>query len=193
MTDYTTLANVKAQLGATETADDALLTQLITDASRMIDRYCAGAFDSDNYFALETVTDKVLRGVVGYDRYFRVWPLKPVVSSVTAIAYRYDPADAWTNLTAAYVMIDGYQVSIGGAPSNAAGKPQFKITYTGGYATIPADVQNVATLLTIRFYREIKSGLTDAIGVAELGTLQYTRAIPVRVQAMLAPYRRVVP
>ena len=189
---YTTINNVKAQIDAHETTDDALLEQFITDASRTIDRYCAGALGSDNYFVQETVTDRIMYGTVDHDRVLWVWPLKPIVSDVSHIAYQYNPSGTWISIPANYVRIDGYAVSVPGM-SCPAGKLRVKMTYTGGYATIPDDIANACALLAIRFYREVKSGLTDSIGVAELGTLQYTLAIPKRVQFMLAPYRRVTP
>jgi len=70
---------------------------------------------------------------------------------------------------------------------------QVKISFTGGFNPLPDDLVNAATLLTIRFYKEVKTGLSDSIGIAELGMLQYTKAFPERLAAMLKPYRRIVP
>lgn len=188
--DYTTLANVKAALGATTTADDALLAVLITEASRAIDRHCAQAVNSDNYFASQTLTDQVQRGLVSADGYLYCWPLKPLVIGVSALAYRLNPKTNWIDIDASLVEIYGYTVKTytGGWRGNVP----VKITYTGGFTTLPADLVNIATLLAVRFYREIKSGLTDSIGVAELGTLQYTKALPARMVEMLKPYARKV-
>jgi hypothetical protein len=73
------------------------------------------------------------------------------------------------------------------------------ISYNGGLGTlsdsaytIPDDLVDVTTLLAIRFYREAESGLTDAIGVAELAQMVYTKAWPTRVIEMLQPYKRFV-
>jgi hypothetical protein len=57
---------------------------------------------------------------------------------------------------------------------------------------LPADLIELATLLAARFYKEAETGLNDAIGVAELGTLIYTKAWPIRFVAMLEPFIRRV-
>lgn len=190
MTDYATLSAVKAALGSSETTDDSLLAALITQASRAIDRHCAGFTNSDNYFVRETVTDEVLPALVSADGALFCWPHKPKVESVSALAYRFDPREAWQSVTAAYAVVDGYTVSAG--VSERRGKAQVKISYIGGFDPLPDDLVNAAILLAVRFYKEIKSGLTDSIGVAELGTLQYTKALPARVVEMLRPYKRMV-
>ena len=70
-----------------------------------------------------------------------------------------------------------------------------KMSYIGGYGAtlgeLPPDLVEAATVLAVRLYREVKSGLTDTIGVAELGMLAYTKAWPVRVTEMLQPWKRV--
>lgn len=192
MTDYTSLSAVKLALGGIETTDDALLAALITQASRAIDRFCAGVVGSDNYFARETLTDEPLPGVVSADGKLYCWPRKPVVESVNALAYRFNPRETWVSLAAEYAEMDGYTVSIWGVPSRGRGMARVKISFTGGFDPLPDDLVNAAVLLTVRFYKEIKSGLTDSIGVAELGTLQYTKALPARVVEMLRPYKRMV-
>lgn len=188
--DYTTLADVKSALGATATTDDILLAALITEASRAIDRHCAQAVNSDNYFASQTLTDQEGRGLVSADGYLYCWPLKPLVTGVSALAYRLTPRSPWLDIDTSLIEVYGYTVKA--YTAGWRGNVQVKITYTGGFATLPADLKNVATLLTVRFYRELKSGVTDSIGVAELGTLQYTKALPVRMVEMLKPYVRQV-
>lgn len=191
MTDYVSLADVKLALGAVETADDTLLNSLITEASRIVDRHCAGAVNSDNYFARETLINQTVKGLVSADGKLYCFPLKPAVESVSALFYRASPRETWLDLSAEYAEIDVYSVSIWGVPPGR-GNAQVLISYIGGFAAIPADVKNAVTLLSIRVYREIKSGVTDSIGVADLGTLQYTKALPVRVVELLKPYKRVV-
>ena len=190
MTDYTSLSNVKLALGSNQTADDQLLSALITQASRAIDRYCAGVAASDNYFARASLTDVFLFGLVSSDGRLLCCPMKPVVESVSALAYRAAPHDAWHELDAADVEINGYLVSAYGILSSVK-RVQVKMSFIGGFDPLPDDLVNTATLLSVRFYREVKSGLGDSIGVAELGTLTYTKAFPVRVIEMLKPYKRV--
>ncbi len=186
MADYTTLAAVKRALGSVENADDALLAELITQASRAIDRYCSGM---DNYFIKETLSNVVLRGYVS-DGVLWCWPPKPVVENVSYLAYRYSAHENWRELDANKAEIFGMSVSWNGV--DGRGQVQVNLSFTGGFSPLPDDLVNVATLLSVRFYKEVKSGLSDSIGVAELGMLQYTKAFPERVVAMLKPYKRVV-
>lgn len=190
MTDYTSLTSVKLALGSNQTTDDTLLSALITQASRTIDRYCVGVVGCDNYFARETLTDVLMAGVVSRDGMLLCYPRKAVVESVSALAYRSSSQETWQEIDPARVEIGGYRVSAAGV--DAVGMVRVKISFIGGFSLLPDDLVNAATLLAVRFYREVKSGLGDSIGVAELGTLTYTKALPVRVIEMLKPYKRVI-
>lgn len=187
MADYTTLAAVKRALGSAENADDVLLTELITQASRTIDRYCGG---SDNYFVRETLSNVTVRGYVSADGILCCWPPKPIVESVSYLAYRFSAHESWHELDPAKADVLKASVSWNGV--SGQGKVQVNISFIGGFSSLPDDLVNAATLLSVRFYKEVKSGLTDSIGVAELGMLQYTKALPERVQVMLKPYKRIV-
>lgn len=187
MADYTTLAAVKRALGSAENADDVLLAELITQASRTIDRYCGG---SDNYFIRETLSNVIVRGYISADGILWCWPPKPIVESVSYLAYRYSAHENWRELDPAKAEVFKASVSWHGVDGH--GRTQVNLSFTGGFSSLPDDLINAATLLSVRFYKEIKSGLTDSIGVAELGMLQYTKALPERVQVMLKPYKRIV-
>ncbi len=192
--DYTDLMTVKEAIGSTEVADDALLARVITAASRMIDRYCAGS-KATNYFAYDTVADELTNGVISSKGELHIFPLKPVVSSVLALSYRYGSNQTWTELDVSDAIINGYQVIVGLDQAAQRGIVWAKISYIGGYGAVlselPPDLVEAATVLAVRLYKEVKSGLTDTIGVAELGTLAYTKAWPVRVTEMLQPWKRV--
>lgn len=192
--DYTDLMTVKEALGATELADDALLTRVITAASRMIDRYCVGTKATD-YFAGATVADELGSGVISRDSQLYVFPLKPTVSQVLALSYRYGVGQSWTEVDVSDVIINDYQVIAAVDETAPRGVVHTKVSYTGGYGAtlsdLPPDLVEASTVLAVRLYREVKSGLTDTIGVAELGMLAYTKAWPVRVTEMLQPWKRV--
>jgi hypothetical protein len=194
--DYTTLFNVKAALGATASGDDTLVGQMITQASRVIDRLCSGSMDSDDYLKQETITDELVSGLMGAQGRILCLPRKPLVTAVSSAYYRYGPQDNWVEVPAYLVSFKGYAVTLWVGQNSLGKVQQVKITYTGGLAAsvaaLPADIINAADLLSVRFYREIKSNLTDSIGVAELGTMQYTKAFPTRVIDMLKPYRRII-
>jgi hypothetical protein len=179
--------------------DKTLVDQLITAASRAFDRLCTGVPDaeSDDYFQLETITNEILLGQISrYGQVF-LYAHKPVVTAVSALSYRVRIKDAWTPIDLAEVYwtgprIEAYPTGI----AHFSTRCWVKATYTGGLAAttaaLPADLQELVTLLAIRFYREAETGITDVIGVAELGTLVYTKAWPTRVEQGLVPFRRRV-
>lgn len=197
--DYTTAARVKAHLRISGNGDDALLSVLATAASRAVDRKCAGsqAQDVEDYFALETVTDEEIRALAGGDGVLKCWPRKPVIASVSALAYRGSPLESWTTIETDRIQIEGEMVAAWPAATLLAGPRRVKLTYIGGYAAsvddLPADLVEAVTVLTARYYREAESGITDIIGIVEIGKLKYTKAIPERVVDMLAPYIRRIP
>lgn len=199
--NYTTLAKVKAAFGAEETTDDDMLKAKITEASRAWDTTLCKA--EADYFKLETVTNEVLKGLITKDGDIVTWAKKVIVNSVTKFEYRFSPRTDWVTADLSAVVINNHrQVTAYGIAGLRSVPCWVRLTYSGGYGTeatpyvsltgMPEDVINAVTVLAVRFYKEEKSGLTDAIGVAELGTLQYTKAIPERVFEMARPYRRLV-
>ena len=197
--DYTTLDRVKLEAIKTGlTTDDDLLELLITSASRAIDlKATGGVVAATDYFLMEDVADEVLWATVNGDGTIRTAPHKVVINSVSAMSYRFSPAQAWIPIQTNLLMTDNQFALAWQALSGYPGKCFVKVSYNGGLAEevadLKADVIELATLLAARFYREAESGLTDAIGVAELGQLIYTKAWPVRFIEMLNPYMRVTP
>lgn len=200
--DYTTLARVKSEAGMLETDvnRDALLSSLITAASRAIDRFCTGQPGpaSDDYLALATITDETLIGYLTADGNAVFYAHKPAITTITAAAFRFSPAESWQSIDVATAWCDQTPIitlyaGLMYQPTRVIGK----LTYTGGLAAsvtnLPGDVIEAATILAIRYYREAQTGLTDQIGVADLGVLLYTKAMPDRVRLLLQPYTRLQP
>lgn len=215
--DYTSLQRIIDDLDNKVNGANSLreLAQDLTDSSRAMDRLMTGVGDptSTDYLKLEAKTETL------FGRYTRqgsivVYPRKPVVTAVTSMQYRLNPLNPWYTLNLTGLVIDGIRVECYDANMGASavwGYPgprgyfgmnginprevQVLISYTGGFATsgsdLMEDIQEVASLLTIRHYREVKAGLGDAIGVAELGQLIYTKADPLKVVKRLEPYHRV--
>lgn len=191
MTDYASLSAVKQALKNQDPADDALLMVLITRASRTIDRYCAGRLGCDDYFVQETLTDVCLPGRIAPSGRLYCWPCKPIVTSLNALAYRWSPREDWTMLEPGYADINGYTIQYDGI--NGCGNAQVKISFIGGFSTLPDDLVEATILLSLRSYKESSTGFADSIGVAELGTLTYTKALPAKLIEILKPYKRVTP
>lgn len=197
--DYTTLARVKQEMHAEAPTDDAMITTLITAASRAIDRKCTGVTDPDalDYFATATVTGELLPGLVDKRGVIICYPHKPYIDGVSSFEYRERPFDEWTVVDVSRIEMDGLRVTAyPQVTSFSQRRVRVRIGYTGGLgldvASLPADLVDAATILTIRYYREAEGGLSDAIGIAELASLVYTKAWPVRVLDALQPYVRMV-
>jgi hypothetical protein len=196
---YTTIEAFKQALD-TETAVAAKVAELnatMESVSRSIDRYCTGQpYGSDNYFELDDVVDELLPGQIDSTGNILCYPRKPKVTAVSAISYRLKPADQWTEIPEENVTITN-AVKLWVGSGLRQGPVLLQLSYTGGLSStsvsLPADFRDAATVLSVRFYKEVKSGLGDSIGVAELGTMVYTKAWPERVRAMLQPYVRTVP
>lgn len=196
--DYTTVALVKAAIRISEPTDDTLLARLVTAASRAIDRKVTGAPDSDatDYFALGAVTDEQLLGIVDQEGSLVCYPHKAAVTSVSSLAYRRRPDEEWQAVQAARIEVERDR-AVAWLDLDDRSFRRVRISYTGGLAltqdALPADLIEAATLLAARFYREDETGLTDSVGVAELGQMMYTKAWPVRLVEMLRSFNRVTP
>jgi hypothetical protein len=197
--DYTTIDYVKQSLHIKEDTDDALLSRLVTAASRTLDLLCGRSNKATDYFTLEDVVGEVLTGRVSAQGHLLCWPHKAIVNSVSALAYRARPQDSWQ-------IVDPTTIAVSRMITVEAWQTMFyrpqagyfvQISYNGGYsasaATLPADFVEVATLLAGRYYKEAETGMTDAMGIAELGMLTYTKALPQRVKEMIKNYQRTVP
>lgn len=201
--DYTTLAITKAIIQDQNKnppptpGEDAVLSQAISDASRDIDRMvtCAPS-GSDNYFESGTLTNDIQNARINSAGEIEAWLHKPNVSSVAAVAWRARPRDPWTDVQPIDIWAADYHLRCFVCLSGR-GQVQIKVTYTGGYATdpagLPGDIRRAASVLAARYFKEGRTGLGDAIGVVELGQMQYTKSVPAEVERLLKIYYRPVP
>lgn len=182
MADYTTLADLKMYLRISGTADDALLSALITRASRIIDDHCG------RWFAAREETrryDAVGRHITG-----RLLLLDADLLSVTAITNgdgtAIDPDDV---LLRPYNMPPYFGIALkqsSGLNWTHNGDAEGAIVVTGmwGFSTTPPEPVVQATLrLAAWLYRQRDSG-------AE-GTEALSAHLPRDVRDLLAPYVRL--
>lgn len=201
--DYTTVNRVKQELHiqSSNLVDDALLAVLVTTASRAWDRKCTGVMDvdADDYFKLETVASETLEGQIDYlGKSIICYPHKPIIKSVSSFSYKENLVETAYTVDVSRIEVDGPRVRA--YPSSMylfyPSKCRITIAYSGGLgatvADLPDDMQEAVAILTARFYREAETGLTDQIGVAELATMVYTKAWPIRVTETLDIYKRRV-
>jgi hypothetical protein len=195
--DYTDLTQVKNAMDSQETVKDTVLSDYISKASRLIDRLCVGRPDAVDYFKLENVVNEfVTNGVVDFLGRLTVYPHKCHPSAVQALSYKYTLADPYITADLGNVITEDEGVLFEGGVFSAD-RIYALISYTGGLGAsvsdLPKDLQDAATVLAVRLYKEARSGLGDSIGVAELGILVYTKAFPVRVIETLQSYARLAP
>lgn len=202
--DYTTTAILKQALHIAASTDDSLLGRCVTNASRFVDRFCSKSVTgSDNYFMKENVVAQVIRAKVDIMHRIACWPRKSQINSVSAMSYRVTPTGTWQTVDVTKVTIDGATVH-GWASVDRYSGLEVMVSFNGGHGDVvtsgsgsqvalPDDLVEFTTVCAARFYREYETGLTDAIGIAELGTLTFTKALPARVVEMMRPYMRVVP
>lgn len=199
--DYTSLARVKDALGAETPTDDAILASLITAASRDFDRRVTGApaGAGADYFTLATVQGEVGRGLVTAQGAILYVARKSAVQSVARFEYRASPRSTWVAAPPDALTVEGNRVTawVAAAGLRGTGGLQVRLDYTGGLAAdpagLPADLVEVVTVLAVRLYREAQTGMSDAVGVAELGTMTYTKALPARVRDVVRQYQRIAP
>jgi hypothetical protein len=196
--DYTTLASVKSAGRITDVTDDAWLGELITQASRALDRICARSIDATDYFTLEDMADDPLTGQVDNEGHIIVWPHKPKITAITSLSYRFTPFEAYRTVDPAYITLRKLkEVTAWTNLVGRRGEAMVLMSYTGGFsgspAAMPADFMNLVDLMVMRFYRETESGLSDAVGLSDLATATYTKALPARLALMIKPFVRTVP
>ena len=195
--DYTDLARVKASMDSVETAKDSVLQDYISRASRLIDTMITGVPGVSDYLLQEDIVDEALtNGVIDFAGRLSVWPHKPFISRVNDLSYRWSLRDPWKVADVALTSIE-YETVVFEGSLFPAEKMYVKISYTGGFgklvSDLPGDIVETATLLTVRLYKEARSGVGDSIGVPELGTLVYTKAYPSRVIDTIRHYERIAP
>lgn len=202
--DYTSLAYLKKELRieSTNVADDSYLTTLIGQASRVVDLLATnGVPNVTDYFTLATVVDEPFgrSAVVDVNGNLSLWPHKAVVNSVAGINYRWSPLGNWQPFESNRILTspDSGKVEVWTSWGTRPGRLFGQISYSGGYGPavtdLPPMVVRLTTLLAGRFYREGEGGLNDVMGVAELGTLVYTKALPQEFKYLIGLIARPVP
>lgn len=177
----TTLSALKAELGITDTTQDALLEQLIDQASAMIETYCNRCFAKQRY--RETIP--------GYGSAYLILTMRPVISiesikeNGTLISdysldspgsglvhrrkgWGWDPSIAW-NIT--WHVIANSEVA------------DYEVEYTAGYVlpgdvnrTLPADIEKACIDIVKNWYLENQQGTN--IQSESLGDYSVTYAKP---------------
>lgn len=180
MSDLTTLANAKAWLGLTTTADDTLLSRLVSAVSAFCEQW------TNRTFTLTTYAET--RDGTGSDRLmFRHTP----VVAVTSVLVGNDMVPARTVLgQTGWIADDAFLTYDGGIFPR--GRGNVVIQYEAGYATVPLEIeQSVLELVGILYKERGRIGLTSQ-GVQGETTAYLVKALPDRVAAVWQQHKRVV-
>jgi hypothetical protein len=189
MTDYTTLADVKAYIGTVQSSEDALVSQFITRASRWIDTFCQRQFTART----ETRLFDALRDVSGQTLYVDDDLLGIVTvtngdgTTLSASNYVFLPTNETPKYGVRLKASSGVTWTYNTDPEEA-----ISINGTWGYnnGTVPPDdVKHAATRLAAWFYEQ-KDAPFNTVAFPELGALEIPPGVPPDIEATLIPFRR---
>lgn len=181
MEDLTTVAAAKAWLSVVNGGDDTLLQRLVTAVSAAIERRIGRNILTASYTETRNGTGKCILAL----------PNTPVtaVASVAVdgvlIAPRSVPTSTGFSFDDAFVYLAGFTFS--------RGQQNVVVAYTGGYATIPTDLEGAVLEIVGYKYRE-RSRIGE--GSKQLGageTVAFLRDIPPDTLRMIDAYKRVIP
>ena len=154
--DLISLSDVKSDWGITSTADDAFLSRTITRASAAAAQFCNRVFPAE--MVVETIF--VERDVQPFLNYGGVDPLvlkrypigtiASIVEGVGTAVTVLDPASDFTvDQEKGWII----RLDSTGNPKNWKAT-QFVVTYTGGYTSIPYDIQDAISRMVWTRYAE---------------------------------------
>ena len=141
----TSLSDVKESLGIAggDTSKDSLIIRKINQATEMIEAYCQLA--KDHHFASTTYTNEEYDGS-GIDQISL--KMRPVIT-LSSFAYRDTTQNyaSWTNADATLYFTDLNAGVIDLLWNQTRDWNRYRVTYTAGYATIPADLAEACVTL----------------------------------------------
>lgn len=211
--DLCQLADVKAWLNLTTTADDAVLARMITAQSRFFEAQVGRTIARATYTEVFDGGDDRVRqrpsvsvwapavlpdGSRGYAVNLRNWPVL-LVSSVLIDGQLVPARPALTQgdpnnalATDGWVLVDGYRLELqGGTYEFTRGIANVTITYDAGWDSVPKDVEDaVIGLVAWRYRTRDRIGQVSKVVGGE--TLAFSRdAVPPEVQLVIDLYKTV--
>jgi len=206
MTDYCTVAEVKAQIEKIRDTSDTEIAAMITAASRSIDNYCGRT--RDGFVASDTAA---ARDFVGSGTNYQLIDECVAISTVAVKYYgeEDDDYEMWASTdwigargrpqlptygATPYTMIlvrpDGTEATF---PSGYD-IPTVRVTARWGYAASVPDVVKQACIIQVaRWFKRGQSGWADTVGSPETGTLLYQQTLDPAVKQLLISGRLVRP
>jgi uncharacterized phiE125 gp8 family phage protein len=182
----TTLAKVKLQLGITVSTHDSLLSELI-DAATVTAQNEIGRHLIETAYTGEVLSGSGFTDVLTVRHY-------PIAASPALVLYDDDGA---TISSADYEIeaASGIIRNING--SWARGTNNYSADYTGGYATVPADLVAAVTAHAVYLFTQTQPGggrlgISGTSGLAGDSSTYLTDALLSQVERTFARYRRLI-
>lgn len=145
MANLVTLAEYKAYAGINSTNSDTVINSIIPKVSELVKNLCRRSFVDNVVTPITWVTD----GGMGSRIYVKEYP----IITLTDLEHSHDYGQTYEALVEytdyVYNKEEGYIEAIGGDfPKTLKG---YRITYTGGYTTLPEDLK-IAVLDLVKYY-----------------------------------------
>ena len=174
MASLVSLTDYKSLRGITVTTWDTRLTGMLAAASAMVRRWCGR--DESTGFESGTTRTEYIDGTNGPTLQVREWPIVTLTSvseldasgTATDLASTDYRAENRTGILARHTSAYGRFTSMNGVPSVpyfqssprwCGGFQNWKVIYTGGFATIPADLQEGVCKITDSLFAQLRKDM----------------------------------
>jgi uncharacterized phiE125 gp8 family phage protein len=182
------ITKIKTYLGISVSTHDTVLTNLMTAVCAFIENVCDRVFNETTY------TEEIYSGGEKI-----IFLKKYPVSAVSKVEYKSgsNSNPTWTEFTEDdYDLVDGRRlIRAGGwAPGVntiwPSGYNNIRITYTAGYSSNPADLEQLIIELVAKKFNQRKS---DGIGSesAEGASLDWSRALTPEQKIVLSKFKKI--
>lgn len=185
MADLTTVAAVKAWGGILGSIGDPEIASLITSTSAWIGTYCNRVFGGVASFS------EIRHGTGGQALMLANGP----VAAITSLTGGAVPILAQAGDGQAGYFLDGNMLVLEGR-TFPRGRSNVRVTYTAGYAAVPADVAQACIEIVVSAYRRGGRGpdlKSQTIGPSSESHSWAQDAIPAAAKLILDRYQRVAP
>ena len=193
MANLVSVDEYKEHEGISSSKEEARLESIVPSVSQLVKTYCANSFV--DYFS----TNKVETLNIEYATQ-NVYPTEVPVNTIVSIEERKDASTAYTTLAAADYYLDEntdaiVRIKSGRATNWEEGPGAVKLTYTAGYASVPADLRlAVYDLITYYLRDEHKERKTLAGASIQNEAVQsrYAVQFPPHIKRVLDLYKNPV-
>lgn len=177
-----TLAQVKEYIGnSADNTDDALLTRLLDSSAELLERSCNRTFAATIYTETRD----------GNGQNFMVFANRPITAVGSVSVDGQAVPQSTSTASGGWVLASPWKIALRGAYAFTEGVQNVTVTYTAGFATIPADLTQACCLLTSLAYKERDRMGIDAKTVGG-ENISFTKDdLPPSVLAVIHNYRNV--